>query len=195
MPDLHPTENRGLRELYVRARDVERHHGRLAERLGSDDAASGLRGSAAAARRLVADLEALTPSYGLYLAPAAGGLGTMVAGTRAGVLDRFLERGQAVRVAGTDLDAVVLLLGYLARTAERRGDEQMAGLCADWRQELTGLSVAVHDAAIAMGDDPDRSIEPLDDSMAGRAGQRAAYTIGAIGEWVDSRLPGRGSGR
>jgi len=31
--------------------------------------------------------------------------------------------------------------------------------------------------------------------MAGRAGQRAAYTIGAIGEWVDSRLPGRGSGR
>jgi len=53
----------------------------------------------------------------------------------------------------------------------------------------------VHDAAIAMGDDPDRSIEPLDDSMAGRAGQRAAYTIGAIGEWVDSRLPGRGSGR
>jgi len=195
VPDLHPTENRGLRELYVRARDVERHHGRLAERLGSDDAASGLRGSAAAARRLVADLEALTPSYGLYLAPAAAGLGTMVAGTRGGVLDRFLERGQAVRVAGTDLDAVVLLLGYLARTAERRGDERMAGLCADWRQELTGLSAAVHDAAIAMGDDPDRSIEPLDDSMAGRAGQRAAYTIGAIGEWVDSRLPGRGSGR
>jgi len=195
VPDLHPTENRGLRELCVRARDVERHHGRLAERLGAEDAATALRGSAAAARRLVADLEALTPSYGLYLAPAAASLGTMVAGTRGGVLDRFLERGQAVRVAATDLDAVVLLLGYLTRTAERRGDERMAGLCTDWRHELTGLSAGVHDAAIAMGDDPDRSIEPLDDSMAGRAGQRAAYTIGAIGEWVDSRLPGRGSGR
>ena len=194
-PELHPTENRGLRELYVRARDLGRHHCRLAERLGADEAGATLRSSAAAAGRLVTDLETLTPSYGLYLAPAAAGLGTMVAGTRGGVLDRFLERGQAVRVAATDLDAVVLLLGYLARTAERRRDERMAALCTDWRHELTGLSAAVHDAAIAMGDDPDRSIDPLDDSLAGRAGQRAAYTIGAIGEWVDSRLPGRPSGR
>jgi len=193
--ELHPTENRGLRELYVRARDLERHHGRLAERLGGGDAATALRNSAAAGRRLVADLEALTPAYGLYVAPAAGGLGTMVAGTRGGVVDRFLERGQAVRVAATDVDAVALLLGYLARTAGRRADERMAGLCTDWRAELTGLGAAVHEAAVAMGDDPDRSVDPLDDSLAGRAGQRAAYTIGAIGEWVDSRLPGRASGR
>ncbi|MEJ7716613.1 MAG: hypothetical protein WKF31_01115 [Thermoleophilaceae bacterium] len=194
--ELHPTENRGLRELYVRARDLERHHARLAERLGGGDAATALRNSAA--RGPAARGRSRGADPGLRSVPwrrRPDGLGTMVAGTRGGVVDRFLERGQAVRVAATDVDAVALLLGYLARTAGRRADERMAGLCTDWRAELTGLGAAVHEAAVAMGDDPDRSVDPLDDSLAGRAGQRAAYTIGAIGEWVDSRLPGRASGR
>ena len=38
-----------------------------------------------------------------------------------------------------------------------------------------------------MADDPDAAIAPLDGSVAGRAAHRMAYTVGALGEWVDRR--------
>jgi hypothetical protein len=193
-PDLHPTEHRGLRELYVRAQDLTRHHGRLAERLGTSAAAEVLARGASAGRRLTADLEIIVPSYGIDLAPAAHGVGAFVALVRNGVGDRFLERGQAMRVAATDLDALALLTGYLARVAEGRSDERLARFCADWRRELTAIGAAAEEVTIDMGDDPDRATDPIDDSLAARAGHRANYAFGAIGEWVDRRLPLRPNG-
>lgn len=193
-PSLHPTEHRGLRELCVRAQGLARHHARLSDRLGSGAAADALGRVATAGRRLGAGVEALAHPHGIELAPAARGLGAVVAMARNGLGDRFLERGQAVRVAATELDAVVTLLGYLVRTAERRADEGMATTCTGWLEEMTALSASVHEAAAGMGSDPDRAIEPVDISPPGRAAQRAASAFGALGEWLDHRLSGGSPG-
>jgi hypothetical protein len=192
--ELHPTEHRGLRELFVRARDMGRHHSGLAERLAPSAASEVLENGATAARRLGADLAVLAPSYGIDLAPAAQGLGTVLALVRNGVGDRLLERGQALRAAAGDLEALALLVGYLARVAERRGDERLVRFCGDWYDEASRLSAAAREVAIEQGDHPDDSIRPVDESLAARAGQRANYIFGAVGEWVDRRLPLRSGG-
>src|ERR671911_107638 len=103
---------------------------------------------------------------------------------RSAVLDRFLERNQALRLAVGDLEHVTTLLAYLARVGDDRGHPELAALCRSWEQRLASPSDAVRGAAIGLGGDPDAAIEPLDSSAIGRAAHRTAWALGAAGEWI-----------
>jgi len=184
--DLHAAENRGYRELYAFARSITEHWPKLAERLGGS-AERPLRDGAAAAGELLRELETRTPEYGLYGKPAAQGVGDNLARTRRNVRDRFLERNQALRLAVSDIQHVVTLLGYLEQVARTRGDDDLRGFCSDQRARLMPVERAVRAAAIEMGSSPDQAIEPLDDSAAGRVAHGAAYAMGSVGEWWDRR--------
>jgi hypothetical protein len=185
--ELHPAENRGYRELYVFARNVTVHWPKLAERMSSSAAEAPLRDGAAAAQELLRDLEGRTPEYGLYGKPSAQSLGANLARARRDVRDRFLERNQAVRLAVSDLQHVVTLLGYLEQLARTRGDESLGGFCSGQRERLMPIEDAARAAAIELGAKPDEAVEPLDDSTAGRMAHGAAYTMGSVGEWLDRR--------
>src|SRR5436309_5935054 len=150
-----------------------------------------LRDGADAAAALLGELERTTPEYGLYGKPAAEGLGESVAKTRRGVRDRFLERNQALRFAASDVQHVVTLLGYLEQIARTRGDERLRSLCSDQRARLMAVERNARAAAIELGSSPDKAIEPLDRSAAGRVAHGAAYAVGTVGEWFDRRASGR----
>jgi hypothetical protein len=185
--DLHPAENRGYRELYVFARNLAAHWPKLADRMSGSSAEPSLRDGAAAAEELLRELEGRTPAYGLYGKPSAQTLGANLARARRDVRDRFLERNQAMRLAVTDLQHVVTLLGYLEQLARTRGDETLRSFCSDQRARLSSIEDAARVAAIELGSTPDEAVEPLDDSTAGRIAHGAAYAIGSVGEWLDRR--------
>jgi hypothetical protein len=103
------------------------------------------------------------------------------------VLDRFLERNQALRLAVGDLEHVTTLLAYLARVSDDRGHTDLAAFCRSWEQRLASTSDAVRGAAIGLGADPDGAVEPLDSSAIGRAAHRTAWAMGTVGEWIDRR--------
>src|SRR5439155_24137982 len=107
------------------------------------------------ATQLLRDLESRTPEYGLYGKPAAQGAGANLARTRRGVRDRFLERNQALRLAVSDLQHVVTLLGYLEQVARSRGDDQLRGFCSEQRARLMPVERAARAAAIEFGSTPD----------------------------------------
>src|SRR4051794_7305428 len=185
--ELHPAENRGYRELYAFARNIVVHWPKLAERVAGSSAERPLRDGAAAAEELLHDLEGRTPEYGLYGKPAAQSVGANLARARRDVRDRFLERNQALRLAVSDVQHIVTLLGYLEQVARTRGDDDLRGFCSDQRARLMPVERAVRAAAIEMGSSPDQAIEPLDDSAAGRVAHGAAYAMGSVGEWWDRR--------
>jgi hypothetical protein len=184
---LHPAENRGYRELYVYTRNVATHWPKLAEQMAGSSAERPLRDGAGAASDLLAELERTTPEYGLYGKPAAEGLGSTLARTRREVRDRFLERNQALRLAVSDVQYLVTLLGYLEQIARTRGDERLRGFCSDQRARLMPVERAARAAAIELGSTPDDAIEPLDGSAAGKVAHGAAYAFGSVGEWFDRR--------
>jgi hypothetical protein len=190
-PGLHPAQNRGLRELYASARQLADHWGTLADRLGAGEGVDDLRAGAGAADELVLELADLTAGYGLYGFPAAQGVGARVAGLRNVLGDRALERNQALRMAVLDVQHVVTLCGYLAAVGEARGDEPTAEFCGRWERKLKRLEGRVRKAAVAVGQDPDAAIEPLDHGPVGRAGHRLAHLGGTLGEWVDRRAAQR----
>jgi hypothetical protein len=189
--ELHPAENRGYRELYAFARTLASHWPDLAERFAGSSSERPLREGAAAAADLIAALEQTTPEYGLYGKPAAQGVGESLAKTRRGVRDRFLERNQALRLAVSDVQHVVTLLGYLEQLARTRDDDRLRGFCSDQRARLMPVERTARAAAIELGSSPDEAIEPLDPSPAGRAAHGAANAIGTLGEWLDRRASGR----
>ncbi|MDQ6914383.1 MAG: hypothetical protein M3155_01065 [Actinomycetota bacterium] len=193
--ELHPAQNRGLRELYAAARQLTAHWETLAERLAGAPETEELRAGVDAAQALLVELADVTPAYGLYGRPAAQSVGDRVAGLRNAVTDRTLERNQALRMAVLDLQHVTTLLGYLAEVARARGDEPLADACGRWERKLRRLESRVRKAAIASGGDPDAAVEPLDQGPLGRAGQRLAYAAGTVGEWVDRRVAERRGGR
>src|SRR5437773_8357936 len=188
---LHPAENRGYRELYAYARNVASHWPKLADQLAGSSAEKPLREGAEAVGALLAELETTTPEYGLYGKPAAEGLGDGLAKTRRGIRDRFLERNQALRLAVTDIQHLVTLLGYLEQTARMRGHERLLGFCSDQRARLMPVERSARAAAIELGSSPDEAIEPLDRSAAGKVAHSAAYAFGSVGEWLDRRVGGR----
>jgi len=96
-PGLHPAQNRGLRELYSAVRQLAEHWTALADRLDGEPGTLELGAGADAARALLVELADVTASYGLYGGPAAQGVGSRAAGLRTAVLDRTLERNQALR--------------------------------------------------------------------------------------------------
>jgi hypothetical protein len=185
--DLHPAENRGYRELYAYARNIADHWPKLADRMTGSSAERPLRDGAAAASELLRDLEGRTPDYGLYGKPAAQGVGANLARTRRDVRDRFLERNQALRLAVSDLQHLVTLLGYLEQVARTRADDELRGFCSDQRARLMPVERTARAAAIELGSKPDEAIEPLDKSVAGRMAYGAAYAMGSVGEWFDRR--------
>jgi hypothetical protein len=189
--ELHPAENRGYRELYAFARQLEAYWPKLAERLAGSSAERPLRDGAAAATVLIAELEGKTPEYGLYGKPAAQSLGSNLARARRDVRDRFLERNQALRLAVSDVQHVVTLLGYLEQVARTRGDEGLRNFCSDQRARLMPIERSVRAAAIELGSSPDEAIEPLDGSAAGRVAHGTANAFGAVGEWFDRRAAGK----
>ena len=188
-PGLHPAQNRGLRELYSAVRQLAEHWTALADRLDGEPGTLEL--GADAARTLLVELADVTASYGLYGGPAAQGVGSRAAGLRTAVLDRTLERNQALRLAVLDVQHVTTLLAYLAQVARAGGDEPLAETCARWERRLRRLEARARKAAILTGADPDAAIAPLDRGALGRAGHRAALTVGTVGEWIDRRVAGR----
>jgi len=130
--ELHPAENRALRELYATTHQLAEHWERLAAWLADAD-----------------------PETADALASGAR---------------------LAVRVH--------------AELADHRGDSRLAEFHRGARSRIDRATNRVRKAAIALGGRPDGAIRPVDPSPAGRAGQRAASTAGAVGEWIDRR--GRG---
>jgi len=190
-PGLHPAQNRGLRELYSATRQLAEHWTALADRLGGEPGTEELRAGADAARTLLVELADVTPSYGLYGGPAAQGVGSRAAGLRTVVLDRTLERNQALRLAVLDLQHITTLLAYLAEVARAGGDESLADACGRWERRLRRVEARARKAAILTGGDPDAAIAPLDRGALGRAGHRVALTVGTVGEWIDRRAAER----
>jgi hypothetical protein len=189
-PDLHPAQNRGLRELVATTRQLSDHWGGLAPRLAGTPAARVLGDGAERAQALIAALTPLMETRGLYGGAAAHSVGKSLAGSRSAVGDRFLERNQALRTAVLDVQHVVTLLGYQAAIAEGRGDAELAQALRQHEHWLLAVERAARRAVVKLGATPDAAIERLDPSPAGRVAHGAANAVGTVGEWVDRRRGG-----
>jgi len=184
---LHPAEHRAYRELYAMSQQLVHHWTRLSSRLGPGDETRPVDAGVETVRRLLDELPDVTARYGLFGRPAARGVGARVASARNEVRDRFLERGQALRMGLLDLHHLVNLTLYLEAVARGRGDETLEEFAGGWHSQLSEAEVAAREAVSAIGEDPDGAILPVDSSPAGRAGQRAANSMGTLGEWIDRR--------
>ena len=189
--ELHPAENRALRELYLFARQVVHHWGGLAGRLGGSPLAGVLSRGADAARSLIHELGPATAAHGLYSKPAAQGAGVTLARQRASIRDRFLELNQAARFAVEDLQHVVTLLVYLEALTRASDHPELAELMGRWERKLRRFENEARRAIADLGNDPGAAIEPLDSSPLGRAAHGANYAIGTLGEWVDRKTAER----
>jgi hypothetical protein len=185
--DLHPAQNRGFRELYAAARHVVDHYRALAQKLDVE----ALHDGAAAARRLLDDLQRTTRPYDLHGFPAAQNVGATAATARSGVGERFLERNQALRLAVLDVQHVVTLLGYLAAISEANGNRDLTDFCHTWERTMLEAEQQVRAAAVDQGVRPGEAIEPLQDGIVGRAGHSVQYAVGTVGEWFDRTVARR----
>jgi hypothetical protein len=186
---VHPAEHRGLRELYVSARQLRQHWRKLADRLDAVGAGNGdaLRAASDETRAMLSELTDVTAARGLSGKPAAQGLGARLAGMRNALLDPTLEVNQALRFALLDIQHVVTLLGYLARVAAHREDEELRAFLASWEERMRVHEDAIRAAAIALGDTPDEATLPSTPGLGGRAAHGAAAKFGTAGEWFDGR--------
>jgi hypothetical protein len=187
---LHPAENRGYRELYLFGRQTVKRLGRVAATL--DGAASEpLEKAAGSVEKLLGELRPLTAKHDLHGGLAAEGSGANLGAVRGAVVDRFLERNQALRLGVDDLEHLATLLAYLAAVSESRGDQELPEFCRSWERRLRRQVGAVRKAAIELGSRPDAAVEPLDHSPAGRAAHRVAWAVGTVGEWTDRQVARR----
>ena len=190
---LHPAQNRGYRELYLTARQTIKRLERLASAFGGSTREL-LEKTVSSISRLLEELQPLTARYDLHGDVAAQGTGANLGTVRGAVLDRFLERNQALRLAVDDLEHVTTLLAYLSALSETRGDPELSEFCRSWERRLRRQGNAVRRAAVELGEDPNRAVEPLDASRSGRAAHRLAWAIGTAGEWTDRQLARRRRG-
>ena len=188
---LHPAENRGYRELYFTGRQTVNRLGRLAAAFDATPTGELLDKAGDSISRLLEELGPLAARHNLHGGIAAQGSGANLGTVRGAVFDRFLERNQALRFAVEDLEHVTTLLGYLARVSQARGDTQLSEFCGSWERRLRRQVSAVRKAAIELGGDPDRAVQPLDASAASRAAHRVAWTLGSVGEWTDRQVARR----
>jgi hypothetical protein len=186
---MHPTEHRGLREVFVTARQLRNHWRTLAERIDphAPGEAQVLRAGADEAGALIAELADVTAARDLYGRPLAQGLGARLAGMHSALLDTALEVNQALRFAVLDVVHVVTLLDYLARVAAQGDDEELQRFLATWTERMRAQEETVRAAAVALGDEPDRAVEATAPGLAGRIGHGAAQALGTFGEWFDRR--------
>ena len=184
---LHPAENRAYRELYLTAREAETRLERLSGHL-PEEAALPVGKAAAALRALVEELRPETARHDLHSELAAEGGGARIGTVRAAILDRFLERNQALRFAVDDLEHVTTLLAYLAALSAKRKDKRLPELCQGWERKMRRHVGTVRKAAIALADDPDSAIEALDPSPVGQLAHGSAVAVGAAGEAIDRKV-------
>ena len=191
---LHPAENRGYRELYLAGGQATKRLSRVAAAFEAGDARQELDGAVEAIGRLLDELGPLTAEHDLHGDLAAQGGGATLGAVRGAVLDRFLERNQALRLAIDDLEHLATLLGYLASVSEARRDPKLPEFCRSWERRLRRRLGAIRRAAFELGSDPDAAVRPLDPSAAGRAAHGLAWAVGSVGEWTDRRLARRKGG-
>jgi hypothetical protein len=191
---LHPAENRGYRELYLTGRQAVKRLGRLAPAFDGSPGRQALDKATDSISRLLDELGPLTARHDLHGGVAVQGSGANLGTVRGAVLDRFLERNQALRLAVDDLEHVTTLLGYLASVGDVRGDTELPEFCRSWERRLRRQVNAVRKAAIELGGDPDAAVKPLDESAAGRAAHGVAWTVGTVGEWADRQVARRRHG-
>jgi hypothetical protein len=190
---LHPAENRGYRELFLTAQGAQTRLAKLAGHLEEEQrGALDKAGQALAGMR--EDFKPALARYDLHSEHAARGGGFGIGVVRAAVLDRFLERNQALRLAVDDLEHVTTLLAYLGGVSATRDASALTELCQGWERKLRRHVSAVRKAAVALASDPDAAIEPLDPSPAGRAAHATAVAMGTAGEAFDRKVH-RASGR
>src|SRR3954470_11440597 len=186
-PDLLPAQNRGLRELVATSRQLADHWSALRPRFARTAPARTLERGATAAQTLIEEIKPLMEARGLYGGPAAQSVGKSLAGSRSQLGDRFLERNQALRTALLDVQHVATLAGYQAVLAETRGDTELAQALRRSERKLLTIERAARKGALDLGKKPDRAIERIDRSPAGRLAHGAANAAGTVGEWVDRR--------
>ncbi len=191
MSSLHPTEHRGLRELFAFSRSLATHYDQLASHLPPAQAGA-FRDGAEAARELLRQLETHAAAYDLHGKPAAQGLGSSIGLARAEVRNRFLETDRAARFALSEIAYLVGLLAYLRRVAETRADARARDFCAGWQHRMEEVERNVRSAAAELGADPDAAMAPYDGSLLGRALQSVGFVIGSVGEWTDRQAAKRG---
>jgi len=186
---MHPTEHRGLRELFAMARQLRNHWRTLADRIDAQAPAEArmLRTGADGAGALIAELTDVTAARDLYGRPLAQGLGARLAGVHNALLDTSLEVNQALRFAVLDVVHVVTLLDYLACAAAHDGDAELQAFLEGWAQRTRAQEDAVRAAAVALGADPDRAVLNCAPGLPGRIGHGAAQALGTFGEWFDRR--------
>ena len=190
-PQLHPAENRGLRELYLSTRQLVDHWNSLAERRPGSPLADVLDRGARTGRDLLSELAPATAAHGLHGRPAAQGGGRALARQRGAVRDRVLELNQAARFAVEDIQHVVTLLGYLETLSGTSGNAELSELAGRWERKLRRLENEARRAVKELGADPDSAIEPLDPSPLGRVAHGAGNALGTVGEWVDGKAAER----
>ena len=181
---LHQAENRGYRELMLTAEEARTRLRRIGGHLDLDSRAATDKAS-----EIVSDmLDALKPAlaeHDLHGGLAARGTGARIGTVRAEILDRFLERNQALRFAIDDVEHVTTLLAYMAAVSSSRGKKNLPELCGTWERKLRRQVSALRKAAIELGSRPDDAIEPLDPSPIGKAAHGTAVATGTVGEAVD----------
>ncbi len=183
---MHSATHRALRELAASGRLLAHRWRRLAERV--PDAGEPLRTGAEDAEAMVDAVAALAGDRDVPVGQSAQGVGASLGIGLARIGEPFLERNQALRTAVLDAHHTTVLLHYAERLARSEADEELAAACHDWAHRLVASEGAVREAALALGDDPDAAVAPVDDTPVGRAAHGVAVGVGAAGEWVDRRL-------
>ena len=184
---LHPAENRGYRELMLTAEEARTRLRRIAGHLDLETREVCDKGSEALGEMIVAFTPALA-EHDLHSELAARGTGSRIGTVRAEILDRFLERNQALRFAVDDVEHVTTLLAYMASVSASRGKKNLPELCGAWERKLRRQVSAIRKAAIELGSDPDEAIEPLDPGALGKAAHGTAVATGTVGEAVDKAV-------
>jgi hypothetical protein len=183
---LHPAEHRGYRELFLSAQEAQTRLSRLASHL-DDDARAAVEKADGALSNLLDELTPALARYDLHAEVAARGGGARIGIVRAAILDRFLERNQALRFAVDDLEHVTTLLAYLGSVSATRRATTLAELCQAWERRMRRQVTAVRKAAVELATDPDAAIEPLDPSPVGKVAHATAVAAGTAGEAIDRK--------
>jgi hypothetical protein len=184
---LHPAENRGYRELFLTAQQAQTRLGKLAGHLDGDPR-SAVEKAGGALAEMLEDFRPALARYDLHTEHAARGGGSRIGLIRAAIVDRFLERNQALRLAVDDLEHVATLLAYLAAVSETRDATTLTELCRAWERRLRRHVGAIRKTVVALASDPDAAIEPLDGSPVGKAAHATAVAAGTAGEAFDRKL-------
>jgi len=184
---LHPAENRGYRELMLSAEEARTRLRRIGGHLDLDSRAVADRASETLGEMITALRPALEV-HDLHSELAARGTGARIGTVRAEILDRFLERNQALRFAIDDVEHVTTLLAYMSAVSASRNKKILPELCGTWERKLRRQVSALRKAAIELGSRPDDAIEPLDPRPIGKAAHGAAVATGTVGEAVDKAV-------